>query len=49
VSPRLALLQRQLEAGGSGALEEFWREVAARGAPLVEPLPGERYALVTFL
>jgi enterochelin esterase family protein len=49
VSPRIADLQRQLEAGDSGALDDFWEEVAARGAPLIEPLPDQRHALVTFL
>jgi enterochelin esterase-like enzyme len=49
VSPRIANLRRQLEGGGSAALDAFWREVSACGTPLVEPLPDEGHALVTFL
>jgi enterochelin esterase family protein len=49
-SPRLAALRAALEAGNSDALAAFWQEVAVRGAPLIEPAPGDAGAsLVTFL
>ena len=49
-SPRLRALQRALAAGNIAALEAFWDEVATQGAPLIEPLDGDkRHALVTFL
>lgn len=49
-SPRLAALQRDLAAGAPGALDAFWAEIAARGAPLVEPIADDaRNMLVTFL
>lgn len=38
-SPRLARLVGEVGARGGAALDEFWREVAAAGAPLVEPVP----------
>ena len=50
VSPRLAALRKALENGDRSALEQFWQEVAAQGAPIVEPIPGDdRNRLVTFL
>jgi enterochelin esterase-like enzyme len=50
VSPRLAALSRSLAAGESAALPAFWAEVAARGAPLVEPDPADpTHVWVTFL
>jgi enterochelin esterase family protein len=49
-SPRLTALQKQIEAGNSAALRDFWQEVAAQGTPLLEPIPGdEKHVLVTFL
>ena len=49
-SPRLATLQKELEAGNPGALENFWQEVTKQGAPLVEPIKGEsRFVWLTFL
>src|SRR5262245_29889244 len=49
-SSRLAVLQRQIEGGDQGALAIFWREVAAQGSPLIEPIDGDRqHMLVTFL
>jgi len=49
-SPRLLELKSALASGRGAALEEFWREVARGGAPLVEPIQGdERNLLVTFL
>ena len=49
-SPRIATLQRELEAGNSSAIDAFWQEVAVNGAPLFEPIEGdEQQMLVTFL
>lgn len=50
-SPRLLALKSALESGrGGDALGEFWREVEREGAPLVEPIKGDREnLLVTFL
>lgn len=50
VSPRLAALQRAIEAAAPDALSAFWAEVAAHGTPLIEPIAGDdRQLLVTFL
>lgn len=50
VSPRLVALRRATESGDGAPLAAFWREVAAQGAPLIEPIDGDdRYVLVTFL
>jgi len=50
VSPRLAALRKALENGDRIALEQFWQEIAAQGAPLVEPIQGDdQNRLVTFL
>jgi len=50
-SPTLAALARTLAAGGT--TDAFWRDVAAHGTPLVEPLPASPGAApqvrVTFL
>jgi enterochelin esterase family protein len=49
LSPRLAVLAHELEAGKRDALVAFWQEMHGR-APLVEPIPGdERLRRVTFL
>src|SRR5260370_7150824 len=49
-SPRIAALQKLLEAGDRGALENFWQRVGQEGAPIIEIAPGEaRHVLVTFL
>src|SRR5215813_7533249 len=49
-SPRVAALQQAIEAGDQGALDAFWQEIAAQGAPLVEPIAGgDDHALLTFL
>lgn len=48
-SPRLRTLQRNVEAGNAG-VADFWQEVTAQGAPLVESVDGDDgYAWVTFL
>ncbi len=50
VSPRLAALQKQLEAGNRSALETFWGELVKEGTPIVEAIPGDaKHVLVTFL
>lgn len=50
VSPRLAALKKNLEAGKREALESFWQDVETRGAPLVESIQGdETHMWVTFL
>jgi enterochelin esterase-like enzyme len=50
-SPRMASLRRTLtSAHNQDALETFWQEVVAHGAPLIEPIEGDdKHALVTFL
>jgi len=49
-SPRLMLLQKELAAGNVHALENFWREVATQGTPLVESIDNDPdHVLVTFL
>lgn len=46
-SPRLQILQRNLKTDKQ-ALEKFWREMAAKGTPLVEKADGSN-RLLTFL
>ncbi len=49
-SPRLGALQKAIDAGESGGLEQFWRKVAEDGTPLVEPIEGAKGdVLVTYL
>ncbi|MEK6409942.1 MAG: alpha/beta hydrolase-fold protein [Acidobacteriota bacterium] len=49
-SPRLARLRKELETGSRDALEQFWKEAASQGTPLVEPIQADdRNVLVTFL
>src|SRR5262245_59064957 len=50
LSPRLAALQDRLKAGDRAALDSFWKEIAERGAPIIEPAAGsDREMLVTML
>src|SRR6267143_367396 len=50
VSPRLAALQDRLKSGDRTALDNFWKEIMERGAPMTEAAPGsERDVLVTIL
>jgi enterochelin esterase family protein len=50
LSPRLAALQEQLKSGDRGALDNFWKELTERGAPIIEGMPGnDREVLVTML
>ncbi len=47
-SPRIQALRGEIAAGNS--TEAFWKEMAARGTPLVEPFGSDgKYQLVTFL
>lgn len=49
-SPRLVRLVEEIANGDLTAIDRFWREVAERGAPLVELIEGDRdHVLVTFL
>src|SRR5205809_4493820 len=49
-SPRIAALRRDLEGGDIHALGAFWRDVAERGTPLIEPVPDDpMHYLVTFV
>jgi len=47
LSPRIKAVRDQI-ASGQKNTEDFWKEIAARGTPLVEPL-NANYWLVTFL
>src|ERR1041384_7562822 len=50
LSRRLTALQDRLKTGDREALNKFWTEIEERGAPIVEPVPGnDREMLVTFL
>jgi enterochelin esterase family protein len=50
LSPRLATLQDRLKAGDRNALNNFWKEISERGAPIIEPVAGsDRDVLVTML
>jgi enterochelin esterase family protein len=47
-SPRIQALRSEIAAGNS--TEAFWKEMATRGTPLVEPFGSDgKYQLVTFL
>jgi len=49
-SPRIEALRRQVESGNTGAVKQFWADIAARHAPLIEPIPGDTaHSLVTFI
>ena len=50
LSPRLAALKDQLKSGERTAIDNFWKEIEARGAPIIEEVPGnDRDMLVTML
>src|SRR2546421_11911284 len=50
LSPRLQALQERLKSGGREALDNFWKEISERGAPIVEEVPGnDRDMLVTMV
>jgi enterochelin esterase-like enzyme len=49
-SSRLITLEKQLKSRNVAVLKEFWREMTARGAPIVEPIRGdEKHVAVTFV
>jgi enterochelin esterase-like enzyme len=49
-SPRLAALQDRVKSGDRTALDNFWKEITERGAPMIEPAAGSRSdVLVTIL
>jgi enterochelin esterase-like enzyme len=50
LSPRLQALQERLKSGDRDALDNFWKEISERGAPIIEPVAGsDRDMLVTML
>jgi enterochelin esterase family protein len=50
LSPRLSALRDRIKSGDREALDKFWKEIEARGAPIVEEVPGnDRDVLVTIL
>src|SRR5256885_969148 len=50
LSPRLAALRDRIKSGDREALDNFWKELSERGAPIVEGVPGnDRDVLVTML
>ena len=50
MSPRLLALSDRLKSGDRTALDNFWKEISERGAPIVEPAAGsDRDVLVTML
>jgi enterochelin esterase-like enzyme len=50
-SPRIAMLRTAVSKNSAdAAVEEFWSEMRAHGAPLVEAIPGDdKHSLVTFV
>jgi enterochelin esterase family protein len=50
LSPRLSALRDRIKSGDREALDNFWKEINERGAPIVEGVPGnDRDMLVTML
>jgi len=50
LSRRLSALRDRIKSGDREALGNFWKEINQRGAPIVEPVPGnDRDVLVTIL
>src|SRR6267142_876494 len=50
LSPRLAALQDRLKSGDWEPLDNFWKEISERGAPMIEPAAdSDREVLVTML
>lgn len=50
LSPRLAALQDRIKSGDREALNNFWKEIRERGAPIVEEVSGsDREMLVTIV
>jgi enterochelin esterase-like enzyme len=49
-SPRMSALRKAVEANDQTAIYQFWSDVRAHGAPLVEPIPNDKqHSLVTFV
>lgn len=49
-SPRVRALRASVEQGERDSVRAFWEEIKKTGAPLVEPIPGDRENMaVTFL
>jgi catechol 2,3-dioxygenase-like lactoylglutathione lyase family enzyme len=49
-SPSIAALHKAYESGEAGVVEHFWKVVAKRGAPLIEPVPEDKeFSFATFL
>jgi enterochelin esterase-like enzyme len=49
-SPLISNLRQAVEANDQTAVDQFWSEVRAHSAPLVEPIPGDKqHSLVTFV
>jgi enterochelin esterase family protein len=49
-SPRIAALRKKVEAGESGAVATFWRDLEKEGTPIIEHIEGNNADnLVTFL
>src|SRR5579859_8088400 len=49
-SPQIKALQKQIESGNTGAVEQFWADLAAHHAPLIESIPGDHtQSIVTFI
>jgi enterochelin esterase family protein len=49
-SRKMSQLRRDIESGSSSAVEDFWVEIQRNGAPLVEPIPGNKtHSYVTFV
>src|SRR3989440_4685964 len=47
LSPRLVALRDRIKSGDREALDNFWKEISERGAPIVEPAAGkDRHMLV---
>src|SRR5258708_2916183 len=40
LSPRLAALRDRLKSGDRDALDNFWKEISERGAPMIDPAEG---------
>lgn len=49
-STQLSALKRQVDAGDTGAVYEFWRHVEKSGTPILEAVPeDDQFDLVTFI
>src|SRR5205807_7203206 len=50
LSPRLAALRDRIKSGDRETLDNFWKQISERSAPIVEEVPGnDRDVLVTML